>query len=161
MCFQGTDSLNHSPVPSPLYGNMDTIRAAQQQQQAQLQLQHTRQLQHLQQQQQAPPSPFGGMAPLPIPRGFPVSASFVPPGSFPSISFAPPPFATTAASAAAAAQGGQGGQQPFGANGPPTLQFEEREDKEGNDDGENDEEDELSTQVTHFSLGFLVVMVSI
>nr|AAV32851.1 apr-1 [Pristionchus pacificus] len=137
--------------PSPLYGNMDTIRAAQQQQQAQLQLQHTRQLQHLQQQQQqGPPSPFGGMAPLPIPRGFPVSASFVPPppGSFPSTSFAPPPFATTAA--CAAAEGGQGGQQPFGANGPPTLQYEESEEREDNGEyyEDDEEEDELSTQVT-------------
>ncbi|GMR53206.1 hypothetical protein PMAYCL1PPCAC_23401 [Pristionchus mayeri] len=138
--------------PSPLYGNMDTIRAAAQQQAQQQQSMHVQQRRQIQlQQQQAPPN-YGCPPPHPIPEGFPIATTFAPPPgmapphSFPSTSFAPPPFSIGGTTA-----NGGGGQEEevLGANGPPTLEVErEREGEGGEEYDYDDEDDELSTQVT-------------
>ncbi|GMT28089.1 hypothetical protein PFISCL1PPCAC_19387, partial [Pristionchus fissidentatus] len=137
--------------PSPLYGNMDTIRAAQQQQQQRRQLQSI-------------PPHFPSAAPPGAPLGFMTSfapppgtsssdqssSTPAPPPSFPSATFPPPssstPFAPHPSSSSSHQLRVPPGFPTGAANGPPTLQFE---DAGGEiDESYADDDDDLSTQVT-------------
>lgn len=129
--------------PSPLYMNMQ-------------QQQHSRQVQsHLHQVQQihVAPSPLFTHPLFPTSFAPPPTGVSTNPSSFPSNSFVPPQYVIDGSGMNPSTSNGLG--QVFGVNGPPTMQFGEREERDGDEYfDDDDEEDDISTQVRKGTQGF-------